>query len=397
MSAMTENEKRESPSVASMNRTIRNIQAALERFDSFLIVGHENPDEDCIAAMVSIGLLIAKMNKKAQIDLCSNFQDQFRYLLNICRYNSIAVHEGDNKPDLNVQAIFIIDTPKPQMIGCASYYQRVFADSGILKIEIDHHLEGDSCFSGDPGYRLVQGSSSSCELVAVLLFKLDGDRAFMDRWGFTDLFERNVILSVLTGMIADSHMGTYLKTPRERKFYELISARLEKMLISKTRSGSGNYSTREELFGAIASLSSAEEGCFRALETHVTKGRRVHSVILDKTASHDAFRLFGNDVLVSVSKALADRLAEDSGYLGMVAYYDDESLSNFIQFRLRRSQAFSGLDLRSILEKLSIANGGGHPGAIGFRFERSEVPDMDTVSSCLLARIEKMLDEIVDR
>lgn len=390
---MTGNEKRELPSVAGTNRTIRNIQAALERFDSFLIIGHENPDDDCIAAMVSVGLLIAKMGKKVQIDLCANFQEQFRYLLNICRYNSIVVHEGDQRPDLDVQAILIIDTPKPQMIGCASFYQGIFADPGILKIEIDHHLEGDSCFSGDPGYRLVQGSSSSCELVSMLLFKLNQDRTFMKRWGLSDLFERNVILCLLTGMIADSHMGTYLKTARERKFYALISGRLERMLEIKTRSGSGNFSNSGELFSAIASLSSAEENCFKALESHVEKGKRVHYAILDEAASLEVFRLFGNDILVSVSKALADNLAEASGYLGMVAYYDDPSVSNFVQFRLRRSQGFSGVDLRSFLEELSITNGGGHPGAIGFRFDRSEFPDLGTLSSCLLARIETTLDE----
>lgn len=390
---MTGNEKREVPSVAGTNRTIRNIQAALERFDSFLIIGHENPDDDCIAAMVSVGLLISKMGKKVQVDLCANFQEQFRYLLNICRYNSIIVHEGDQKPDLAVQAIIVIDTPKPQMIGCASYYEGVFADPGILKIEIDHHLEGDSSFSGDPGYRFVQGSSSSCELVSILLFKLDRDRAFMKRWGLSDLFERNVILCLLTGMIADSHMGTYLKTPRERKFYALISSRLERMLKLKTRSGSGNFSNSGELFTAIASLSSAEESCFKALEAHVETGKRISYAILDEAASLEVFRLFGNDVLVSVSKALADSLAEASGYLGLVAYYDDPSVSNFVQFRLRRSQGFSGLDLRDLLGRLSIANGGGHPGAIGFRFERSEFPDLGTLSSCLLPRIEKMLDE----
>lgn len=383
--------KTDTSSIASTNRAIQNIKGALERFDNFLIIGHENPDEDCIAAMVSVGLLIAKLNKKAQIDLCSNFQEQFRYLLNICRYNSIVVHEGADKPDLRVDAVFIIDTPKPDMIGSYPFYQGILSDPRVLKIEIDHHLEGDSCFSGDPGYRLVLRSSSSCELIGMLLFKLNKDPQFMHRAAVADLFERNIILSVLTGMIADSHMGTYLKTRRERKFYDKISTMLESLLRKKTHSGSGNYSSNEELFGAIASLSSAEEECFRRLASFTVKGEHMHSAILDEGQSHEAFSLYGNDVMVSVSKALTDRLAEDSAYLGLVAYYDDPSVSAFVQFRLRRSQSYSGLDLRSILEKLSIKIGGGHPGAIGFRFDRSEVPDIASFSQRLISRIEDLV------
>lgn len=388
-----ENSKMDSPSIAEINRTIRNIRDALERYETFLVIGHENPDEDCIASMVAMALLVAKLNKKVQIDLCTTFQDQFRYLLNICRFNSIVVHEGSDKPDLHVDAILVMDTPKPEMIGSYPFYREAISAPNPLKIEIDHHLEGDSSYSGDPGYRLVLASSSSCELVATLAFKLNADKDFMKRAGASDLFERNVILSLLTGMIADSHMGTYLKTRRERKFYELISGALEEMLRRKTRSGSGNFSSKEELFGAIDSLSSSEESCFKLLSSCVKREGRIHHAILDESKSRETFALYGNDVLVSVSKALTDRLAEESGCLGLVAYFDDPIVSNFVQFRLRRSQSYSSLDLRDILQKLSIAIGGGHPGAIGFRFDRSEIPDMAAFSARLIARIGELVKE----
>jgi nanoRNase/pAp phosphatase (c-di-AMP/oligoRNAs hydrolase) len=96
--------------------------------------------------------------------------------------------------------------------------------------------------------------------------------------------------------------------------------------------------------------------------------------------------------VVAVSKALSDKLAESSGYLGLVAYRDDPALSPFIQLRLRRSSTYDGLDLRSVLEKLSIENGGGHPGAIGFRFERDKVGDMVDFCHSVMKRVNRLIE-----
>jgi nanoRNase/pAp phosphatase (c-di-AMP/oligoRNAs hydrolase) len=386
-------EKRDIGSIAEKNRIIRNISRTLETCESFLIIGHENPDEDCIASMVSVALLISKFNKRVQIDLSSVIQDQFRYLINICRYNDIIVHEGQDKPDLDVHAVFIMDTPKPEMIGERGFYSKLLADPKVRKIEIDHHIGGDSSYCGEEGYRMVWVSSSSCELVGYLLMKLSLNRDFMKRNNLTDLFQRNIILSIITGMIADSHMGLYLKTKREKWFYRLFSSMFERMLQTKTRQGSNNFSSKEQLFGAIASLSSAEEECFGKFLSFKGETGRIHFVILDDGESRSVFDRYGADTVVAVSKALSDKLAESSGYLGLVAYRDDPALSPFIQFRLRRSSTYEGLDLRSVLEKLSIENGGGHPGAIGFRFERDKVGDMVDFGHSVMKRVNRLIEE----
>ena len=84
---------------------------------------------------------------------------------------------------------------------------------------------------------------------------------------------------------------------------------------------------------------------------------------------------FGQDVVTTIAKAVADALAEDGGRLGLVAFPDPPLVSELYQFRVRRSHNFRALDLRDILGRIEASNGGGHPGAIGFRFPKSTAPD----------------------
>ncbi len=62
-----------------------------------------------------------------------------------------------------------------------------------------------------------------------------------------------------------------------------------------------------------------------------------------------------------------------------------------MQFRLRRAGGWKGYDLRGFLTLFSIANGGGHEGAIGFRVPRGEIPDFHAYVTTLLQGIEKAL------
>jgi single-stranded DNA-specific DHH superfamily exonuclease len=99
----------------------------------------------------------------------------------------------------------------------------------------------------------------------------------------------------------------------------------------------------------------------------------------------------GDEAIVSAARVIADRLAETSGKLGLVAYYDNPDRSDLIQFRLRRAGEWKRYDLRDLLGRLSIDNGGGHEGAIGFRIPRDQVPDFSAYVSGLMREIEKAI------
>jgi single-stranded DNA-specific DHH superfamily exonuclease len=99
----------------------------------------------------------------------------------------------------------------------------------------------------------------------------------------------------------------------------------------------------------------------------------------------------GDDAIVSTARVVADRLAEASGKLGLVAYYDNPEHGDLVQFRLRRASAWKKYDLRGLLTLLSIENGGGHEGAIGFRIPRDRIADFPAYVATLLQGIEKAI------
>jgi nanoRNase/pAp phosphatase (c-di-AMP/oligoRNAs hydrolase) len=100
---------------------------------------------------------------------------------------------------------------------------------------------------------------------------------------------------------------------------------------------------------------------------------------------------FDEDTIVSTARLVADRLAEESTKLGLVAYYDNPKSSDLIQFRVRRSGVYKKFDLRALLALFSIKNGGGHEGAIGFRFPRSAVQDFPAFVEKIVSGIESVV------
>jgi nanoRNase/pAp phosphatase (c-di-AMP/oligoRNAs hydrolase) len=329
--------------------------------------------------MVAFALLLNKLNKRSAIALGTSVQDNFDYLLNICRYNSIEVVRDEGAlRDLIASSttLVLLDTPKPEMIDRAELYERARKDPSVLRIELDHHLQADSVFFGDPEYRLVYEACSTCEIIGRLAIKMEQDAALKAEYQVDEFLSRNLVLAILSGMIGDSQMGRYLKSRRERWFYARFSSLFERMLARKTRTGSGNFSSKEQVFDALAALSEDQDACFRFMSQATETVGGIALAVLDAEASRYLFSTYGNDTVVAVSKALVDKLAETSGRLGLVGYYDDPAASPFAQFRLRRSQAFASLDLREALTLLKIENGGGHPGAVGFRIDREAVPDI---------------------
>ena len=274
------------------------------------------------------------------------------------------------------------------MIDRVRLYDVASQDASVLKIELDHHLEADSRYFGDPDYRLVYEASSTCEIIGRLAIKMEKDLALKEKYQVGEFLTRNVVLAILTGMIGDSQMGRFLKSRRERWFYARFSFSFERMLAKKTRTGSDNFSSKEQVFEALASLSDDEDACYRFMSKTTAQVGPVRFAVLDAEASRFLFATYGNDTAVAVSKALVDRLAEASGFLGLVGYYDDPEISPFVQFRLRRSAAYTALDLREALALLKVTNGGGHPGAVGFRIEREAVPDIEKAAHEFAAVLE---------
>jgi nanoRNase/pAp phosphatase (c-di-AMP/oligoRNAs hydrolase) len=382
--------KTEIQTIAEKNRRVDNIIEAIQKNDFYLLLGHKDPDTDCVASLVAFALLLGKFQKEAAIFFAGPVQEQFNYLLAICKYNNITVSYGKDVDLQNITTVVILDTPKPDMIAKNEAISRLLEDPGIRKIEVDHHLQLDTQYAGDSGYCLVSDASSTCELLGYLSLK------FAKKLGIAadKFFPRNIALAILTGMVMDSRMGKYLKTSRERWYYRFFTGLFERLLFEKTIQGKGNLASMEAIFDVIQRFSVQERKGYDEIMALKRKSPSVYYVFLDKGQSKNLFALYGMELMVNISKAAADTLAEENGRLGMVAYYDDDACSDFIQFRLRRSARFLQADLREILATLDIRNGGGHPGAVGFRVKKDEVPDLTSYTEKLIARIEELVSPL---
>ncbi|MDR1930464.1 MAG: DHH family phosphoesterase [Treponema sp.] len=381
--------KKEIPTVAGKNRIVRRIIDALVERDSFLLLGHKDPDTDCIASLVAFALLLNKLNKEITIFLAAPVMPQFSYLLAICKYNGIGISYGTLGAPASYSTVVILDTPKPDMIALNGDIAALLAAPGVLKIEIDHHLASDAQYAGDGDYCLVSQASSTCELIGYLILKMSKQG---ERFKGTDFFTRNLVLAVLTGIVGDSQMGRYLKTRKERFYYKLIGNIFNKRLVEKTLKGSKNLSTMEAVFDVIRNFSVQEKHCYDGIMKLKNSASSIHYICLDEGQSAELFKTYGAELIVNVSKAAADSLAEDCKKLGMVAYYDDPALSGFVQFRLRRSAYYLHTDLRELLAGLKVENGGGHPGAVGFRYKREEIKDIRSFTADIVGRIEALVE-----
>jgi diguanylate cyclase (GGDEF)-like protein len=379
-------------SVPGRNRVVDSILRLIQARQRFLIFGHQNPDEDCFSSMVAFALLLRKFKKDVQLFLRHEFPSNLSFMAEICRFNEVKIIR--DMPEKVPDTLVLLDTPKSDMIEGRELIDTLRAEKMLPLIELDHHLAADSDQYGDEGISLVMETSSTCEIIAMIVFKLASKSEILERANISELFSRNIVLAILSGMIGDSGMGKYLKSPRVRWFYRLYTRKLEKILNSQTISGSGNIANNEQVFGAIAELSAEENRCLAILDDLAQREEGLHWVFVDMKKSLELAASCGSNSMVSASKVLANTLAEGSGQLGLVGYYEGSDPESLVQFRLRRAGDWNELDLREVLETLGIHNGGGHAGAVGFRCLVSDMGDPDRYIRSLLDGLRSLLNAL---
>ena len=382
--------KKSIETIHEKNTIINNIIDAIIKNSTFLILGHENPDEDCIASTVATALILTKFSKNTFIYQGYPIHEHFNYLMNICRYNSINIIKTENALPENIDMIVCCDTPKPSMIDCGPAIRKLINGNPGRIIEFDHHLGGDSQYIGHPEYAMVTEASSASELVGYLALKLRNRKDLLEKYNIEDPLTRNLVLAVLTGIVGDSKMGIFLKSAREKRYYEIFSRMYSGILYDETTKKS-NISSMNQIFDEIRKLSSSEENCSHIMMSRKKFSRDFGYVVMNETEMNSLYNDFDDDTIVSISRGIVDTLAEESKKLGLMVYYDNPATSQLIQFRLRRSAKYRGFDLRTILEIFSIENGGGHEGAIGFRFPKDTIDDIDQFVAGFIEKVEKII------
>lgn len=141
------------------------IKKEIEKADNIVLVGHINPDGDCIGATIAFKYMIEKFNENKNVYVCINdklpkYVEKLPYLPKI--YNKI-------DDDISIDLLISLDVAN---------IQRVAIDEATIKkskktICIDHHISNNGYF--DINY--VEDISSASELIYKFLkvFSIDID------------------------------------------------------------------------------------------------------------------------------------------------------------------------------------------------------------------------------
>ncbi len=374
-------------SIKVKNDIIDNIINAIISRKCFLLCGHKSPDEDCISSMVAFAILLTKFDRMVKIYIKDNIPENIKYLLNICKYNSIKVLNKNNKIKDNFDTIAIFDTPKRSMLDINKKIEGLMKDKKVLKMEIDHHLESDSDYSGDEGYNLVTEASSASELVGFIALKLRHRKELLGKYLIADPFSRNFVLAILTGIISDTNMGKFLKTRKSKRYYNIFS-KIYNDILMRTTVRESNFTKIDEVYNELQKLSEKEGRCYSYIIKKKVITDSIGYAILHEDDMEILYNDFDNDTLISATKTIANELAEESGKVGIIVYYEKKDNSNLLQFRVRRSQDYKVYDLREVLKIFSIPDGGGHEGAIAFRFPADQITDVDGYVAKLVDRLK---------
>ena len=383
--------KRQNMTIGARNRVMENIYNLIKMNRSFLIIGHECPDEDCYASTVAGALLLRKFNKHVSIFLEAAPPENLKFLNSICKYNKINVYYGTMPAIRSVEVLCIFDTPKPAMIAANGCIYNFLNTSSIPKLEIDHHFGSDAAYIGAPDYSLVLHASSTCEILCRLCYKLANHPEIRQRYSIEELYSRNLVLTLLTGMLGDAKMGNYISNPHYKEIFDYFSKHLNLMLRISTHSAgtTKKIESMERLLDVMETTDAETEKVYNNILGRAVYAGHIGAVILSEEESNFFFETIEHAQFTGMIKVATNAIAEKAGGIGISVYYDSPGKSNKIQCRIRVSEAMRGINLHPVLSHFKITDGGGHPGAIAFRLPREFGRSIHT----LIADIESFIKQ----
>jgi bifunctional oligoribonuclease and PAP phosphatase NrnA len=137
------------------------IRTFLESFNNYLILGHREPDGDCVASQIACGSLLAVLGKKASLHSIGPFDrpeiEQFAG-----EFSATIPDEARRAPGT---AVVIVDCSTPDRTGSLGGLV-----DGLPCLVIDHHSSGESFGS----LRYVAPAAASTTMLVFSLFEFLG-------------------------------------------------------------------------------------------------------------------------------------------------------------------------------------------------------------------------------
>ena len=142
-------------------KNLKRFYSFLEKYDSFILTGHENPDGDAIGSEYALCRHIRNCGKKARI-LTSELLPEKYIFIDTEKIIDVIKKEDQLPSDIKGCALIILDTNTPYNTGMIYSYLREKINDIFI---IDHHESPDED-ELITDYKCIETeASSSCEIV----------------------------------------------------------------------------------------------------------------------------------------------------------------------------------------------------------------------------------------
>jgi phosphoesterase RecJ-like protein len=167
------------------------IADLVARRDRFLILGHIDPDGDCIGSMLALGRFLEGMGKRVTCYAPGEIPDGYRRLP-----AAYLLGRRDELPSFEHNAVFTLDSPTP-----ARTTDLIEPDDGQFVINIDHHPTNEQ-------YGAVNVVEPKTSAAAVLVYRL---LSFMD----SDRIDAEIAGYLYLGIMMDTGGFRFQNTDSE--------------------------------------------------------------------------------------------------------------------------------------------------------------------------------------
>lgn len=129
--------------ITNKSNNISQVANFIATWDSFLLIGHEDPDGDCLGSIFSLGLFLKNLGKNVEIGLYKPLNDKYSFINDEIDLNCFIIEETTEIKKNN--AIIALDSSDSERLGPA---KNLLNNNELLNI--DHHI--DNKHFGDINY-----------------------------------------------------------------------------------------------------------------------------------------------------------------------------------------------------------------------------------------------------
>ncbi len=361
-------------------------------------------DPDSVGSMLSLALYLKSMGKEVFLIISQGLGDNLDYLDKIIAYNAIPVLK--TQEDIagvrdQIDAVVFCDTANTKLIPFYPYLWEHILCKRVPVLEIDHHFGADSEKMTEHAVSLFRKANATTEIVAELLRVIH--RAHPD--GPNPLFQRNIVLSLITGILGDT-VGGRVVPYRGRYHYwiDTLGHSLKENTRWRKHNGKRSGDDRETKFGHpdqvqkyLNRLSEEQHACLKLLKNRIEVDGDIETLnLLDSTYAQvrHVSQPFDSNWFADILFFLLNEIPGKSGKIGVVYIHGKNAEDKeCIYIKMRRPEHHAHIDLRQAEQAIRSAfqgkymGGGGHPGAVSFRIHPHD-------ESEFLAKFAQALDAL---